>query len=57
MITLMNGNGLSLVGTNKFYRELRLKSLLDHEIGTHHVRMVNQWNLKPNIKGNRVGWW
>jgi len=38
LVTTMSGNGLSLVGTQNYYRDLRIKSLLDHEIGTHYVR-------------------
>ena len=38
LVTTMTGNGLSLVGTPGYYREIRFKSLLDHEIGTHYIR-------------------
>ena len=38
LVTTMTGNGLSLVGTPNYYREVRFKSLLDHEIGTHYIR-------------------
>jgi hypothetical protein len=47
LVTTMSGGGLSLVGKTKYYRDIRLKSLLDHEIGTHHLRSVNQRNLLP----------
>ena len=45
LVTTMSNGGLSLVGRPNYYRELRLISLLDHEIGTHHVRCVNQNRL------------
>lgn len=38
LVTTMSGNGLSLVGTPNYYREVRFRSLLDHEIGTHYIR-------------------
>lgn len=38
LVTTMSGNGLSLVGTPGYYREIRFTSLLDHEIGTHYIR-------------------
>lgn len=50
LVTTMSGHGLSLVKKPKYYRDLRLKSLLDHEIGTHHMRSVNYSNMDPNIK-------
>ena len=56
----MTGGGLSLVGKPNYYRDWRLKSLLDHEIGTHYIRSLNQRNLddktKKQIKANRIGW-
>lgn len=56
----MSGGGLSLVGKNKYYRDIRLKSLLDHEIGTHHLRSVNHRNMDEKsmkkIKKGRIGW-
>ena len=41
LVTTMSNNGLSLVGKSGYYREVRLISLLDHEIGTHHLRSEN----------------
>lgn len=38
LVTTMSNNGLSLVGKPNYYRNLRLVSLLDHEIGTHYLR-------------------
>lgn len=38
LVTTMSGSGLSLVGTPGYYREVRFRSLLDHEIGTHYIR-------------------
>jgi len=56
----MSGSGLSLVGKPNYYRDLRLKSLLDHEIGTHYIRSLNQRNLdrstEQSLKANRIGW-
>jgi hypothetical protein len=56
----MSGNGLSLVGKPLYYRDVRFKSLLDHELGTHYLRSENMRNmdedLKSAIKKNRVGW-
>jgi hypothetical protein len=45
LVTTMSGNGLSLVGTPFYYRDLRFKSLLDHEIGTHYMRAHNHRQL------------
>ena len=56
LVTTMSSSGLSLVGKKHYYRDLRLKSLLDHEIGTHYVRSLNHKNLAPKIKDFRVGW-
>jgi len=60
LVTTMSGNGLSLVGKDRYYRDLRFKSLLDHEIGTHYLRSENMRNmdeeLKYAIKKQRVGW-
>ena len=60
LVTAMSGNGLSLVPTPGYYREIRLLSLLDHEIGTHHIRSKNNKRLDENIveeiKKNRIGW-
>lgn len=57
LVTTMSAKGLSLLDT---YRDLRLVSLLDHEIGTHHVRSLNQKNMdesiKSSIKDSRIGW-
>lgn len=56
----MSAGGLSLVSKPKYYRDVRLISLLDHEIGTHHLRSVNHQNLtqraKEKIKKHRIGW-
>ena len=41
LVTTMSNNGLSLVGRSNYYRDIRLISLLDHEIGTHHLRSEN----------------
>ena len=41
LVTTMSGNGLSLVSTHNYYKDLRLRSLLDHEIGTHYTRTYN----------------
>lgn len=60
LVTTMSGNGLSLVGTQNYYRDLRFKSLLDHEIGTHYLRALNHRNLdeeiQKQIKKIRIGW-
>ena len=60
LVTTMSNNGLSLVGKSNYYRELRLKSLLDHEIGTHHLRSENQRCMDPEnkklIQKKRIGW-
>lgn len=50
LVTTMSNNGLSLVSKPNYYRELRLISLLDHEIGTHHLRAENQRNLDKEYK-------
>lgn len=56
----MSGHNLSLVGTPNYYREIRFKSLLDHEIGTHYIRNQNhqalETHLRNKIKKKRVGW-
>jgi hypothetical protein len=60
LVTTMSGGGLSLVAKPNYYRDVRLISLLDHEIGTHHMRAVNHGNLSnnslSNIKKVRIGW-
>ena len=60
LVTTMSSNGLSLVGRPGYYRDLRLISLLDHEIGTHHLRCLNQNRLpdqtKNTLKKNKIGW-
>lgn len=60
LVTTMSGGGLSLVSKPKYYRDIRLLSLLDHEIGTHHLRSLNQQNLsnrsKEKINKRRIGW-
>jgi len=60
LVTTMSGNGLSLVGTNNYYKDLRLRSLLDHEIGTHYTRTYNHRVLDEvqvkKIKKKRIGW-
>jgi len=60
LVTTMSGSGLSLVKAPRYYRDIRLKSLLDHEIGTHHLRSENMrtmdQELKDKIKENRIGW-
>jgi len=60
LVTTMTGNGLSLVGTPGYYRDIRFKSLLDHEIGTHYIRSQNQRNMDEDlqryIKKKRIGW-
>ena len=60
LVTTMTGNGLSLVGTPNYYREVRFKSLLDHEIGTHYIRSQNHRNMDEDlaryIKKKRIGW-
>ena len=60
LVTTMSGGGLSLVGKPGYYRDIRLISLLDHEIGTHHVRSLNQRHMPKSIseqiKKKRIGW-
>lgn len=60
LVTTMSGHGLSLVATPNYYREIRFKSLLDHEIGTHYMRSQNnhvlESHIKKAIKKKRVGW-
>lgn len=41
LVTTMSGHNLSLVPTPNYYRDIRFKSLLDHEIGTHYIRNQN----------------
>lgn len=57
---MSGGGGLSLVAKPNYYRDIRLISLLDHEIGTHHMRMVNHSALSKeatsHIKKVRIGW-
>ena len=38
LVTTMSGCVLCLVSTPNYYREIRFRSLLDHEIGTHYIR-------------------
>ena len=45
LVTTMSGNGLSLVGTPNYYRDIRFRSLLDHELGTHYMRAQNHRRL------------
>jgi len=60
LVTTMSGNGLSLVGTPNYYREVRFRSLLDHEIGTHYIRSQNHQSIEQHtrnrIKKKRIGW-
>ena len=60
LVTTMTGNGLCLVGTPNYYRDIRFKSLLDHEIGTHYIRSCNQRvmdeDLQRQIMKKRIGW-
>jgi len=60
LVTTMTGNGLSLVATPNYYRDIRFKSLLDHEIGTHYIRSQNQRcmdeDLVKEIRKKRIGW-
>jgi hypothetical protein len=60
LVTTMSGGGLSLVNKPNYYRDVRLISLLDHEIGTHHMRSINHNSLsneaKDQIKKVRIGW-
>jgi hypothetical protein len=50
LVTTMSSNGLSLVDKPKYYRNLRYISLLDHEIGTHYLRSLNQKNMRDDLK-------
>ena len=52
LVTTMSGNGLSLVGKPKYYRDLRFKSLLDHEIGTHYLRSENMRNMDEDLRAS-----
>ena len=56
----MSGNTLFLVGTPGYYRDVRFKSLLDHEIGTHYIRSQNHKymdeDISSKIKKKRIGW-
>ena len=50
LITTMSASGLTLVETPYFYRDHSFRAVLDHEIGTHHIRSLNQNNLDPKIQ-------
>ena len=52
LITNMSAKGLTLVDTPYFYRDPSFKALLDHEIGTHYIRTLNQKNLDPKIQAH-----
>ena len=41
LVTMCSGGTVHLVTRPNYYRELRLASLLDHEVGTHFVRSFN----------------
>jgi hypothetical protein len=60
LVTTMSGNCLCLVNKPNYYRDLRFKSLLDHELGTHFLRGENHRNMDDQyrevIKKNRIGW-
>ena len=60
LVTTMTGNGLSLVGTPNYYRDIRFKSLLDHEIGTHYIRSQNHRSMDEDlfrsIRRKKIGW-
>lgn len=60
LVTSMTGRGLALISKPYYYRDIWLKSLLDHEIGTHYIRSVNHRNLNSyileSVKANRIGW-
>jgi hypothetical protein len=48
------------VETPYFYRDHSFRAVLDHEIGTHHIRSLNQNNLDPklqtHLKKVKRGW-
>ena len=41
LVTMFSGSTIKLVTRPGYYRELRLASLLDHEVGTHFIRTHN----------------
>jgi len=60
MVTTMGNKTLNLVPTPGYYRDIRLESLLDHELSVHYIRRVNHRNLESNIRkslrGQRAQW-
>lgn len=50
LVTTMGKNSLNLVKTPGYYRDIRLDSLLDHELSVHHIRSKNHKSLDSEVK-------
>ena len=50
LVTTMGSKGLSLVSVPGYYRDIRLDSLLDHELSVHFLRSKNNRLLDDDIK-------
>ena len=56
LVTSCVGSKVNLVPTPGYYRSLRLASLLDHEVGTHFLRLHNHKLTFPNSKAGNPAW-
>ena len=50
LVTTMGKNSLNLVKKPGYYRDVRLDSLLDHELSVHHIRSKNHKLLNSEFK-------
>jgi hypothetical protein len=50
LVTTMGSKGLSLVSAPGYYRDVRLDSLLDHELSVHFLRSKNNRLLDDDMK-------
>ena len=50
LVTTMGKNSLNLVQTSGYYRDIRLDSLLDHELSVHCIRSKNHKLLDPEVR-------
>ena len=51
LVTTMGKNSLNLVKKTGYYRDIRLDSLLDHELSVHYIRSKNHKLLDPEARG------
>lgn len=50
LVTTMGKDSLNLVKKAGYYRDVRLDSLLDHELSVHHIRSKNHKLLDADVK-------